>query len=77
MSTKEAGNSPPSFRVEKSSSCPGQEVVLGSVTLKDSHFQWLLLFLWKYLQPLNLRSSEGLSLLFAQIHCTEMNLSSE
>ncbi|XP_057168931.1 uncharacterized protein LOC125282011 isoform X5 [Ursus arctos] len=46
----------------------GQEGVLGQRSLKDSHFQWLLLFLGKSLQPLNLRSSEGLSLLFAQIH---------
>ncbi|XP_057168833.1 uncharacterized protein LOC130543845 isoform X3 [Ursus arctos] len=46
----------------------GQEGGLGQRSLKDSHFQWLLLFLGKSLQPLNLRSSEGLSLLFAQIH---------
>lgn len=53
-----ARKSPPSLKVYKGSPCPGQEGVLAGGPLQDPR-SVVLLFLWKSLHPLNLRSSEG------------------
>lgn len=45
--------------------------------LKTTTFQCLLLYLWKYLQPLKPRSSEGLSPLLALVNDTKGNISSD